>query len=76
MAEKEKKSSYTGYTAARKQANEKYLKESVEEIKLRVPKGSKDNIKAAAAAAGETLNGYIVNAIKGRMAADSAGTME
>ena len=35
----EKKSTYTGYTEARKKANEKYLKESVEDIRIRVPKG-------------------------------------
>lgn len=33
------------YTDARKRANEKYLKESVEDIRIRVPKGQKTIIK-------------------------------
>lgn len=66
MAE-EKKSTYSGQTDARRKASAKYLKESVEDIRIRVPKGQKDIIKAAADSAGESLNSYIRNAIDQRM---------
>ncbi len=38
---------------------EKHLKENYDEIKVRVPKGQKDEIKAHAEAKGESVNGYI-----------------
>lgn len=38
---------------------EKHLKENYDEIKVRVPKGQKDAIKAHAEANGESVNGYI-----------------
>lgn len=63
----EKKNSYKGQTDARRRASAKYLKESVEDIRIRVPKGQKEIIKAAAAAAGESVNGYIKKAIDDRM---------
>ena len=66
----EKKSTYSGQTDARRKANAKYLKESVEDIRIRVPKGQKDIIKAAAEAAGESLNTYVRNAIDQRMKQD------
>lgn len=59
----EKKSTYTGYTEARKKANEKYLKESVEDIRIRVPKGQKEIIKNHAFEQAESVNGFIVRAI-------------
>ena len=42
-----------GISEARKRANDKYLKEKVEEFKVRVPKGKKDEIKAHAEAQGK-----------------------
>lgn len=54
-------------TDARRKASKDYLANKVEDIRIRVPKGSKEHIKAAADAAGESLNAYIVSAIKGRM---------
>lgn len=44
----EKKSTYTGQTDARRKASAKYLKESVEDVRIRVPKGQKAVIKAHA----------------------------
>ena len=41
----EKKSTYTGQTDARRKASAKYLKESVEDIRIRVPKGNKSKIQ-------------------------------
>lgn len=55
------------YTAAQKKAAEKYLKESVEDIRIRVPKGQKAVIQGAAEAAGESLNVYVRGAIDARM---------
>ena len=52
-----------GISDARKTANDKYLKEKVDELKVRVPKGEKDEIKAHAAKMGESLNGFILRAI-------------
>lgn len=68
----EKKSTYSGQTEARRKANAKYLKESVEDIRIRVPKGQKDIIKAAAESVGESLNTYVRNAIDRRMEQDNA----
>ncbi len=39
-----------------------------DEIKVRVPKGKKDVIKAAADRVGESLNAFVYNAIQERMA--------
>lgn len=53
---------YKGYTEARKQANKKY-RESMEQIRINLPKGRRAEIKEAAAASDESLNGFIVDAI-------------
>ena len=44
-----------------------YNKEKYYRISLMIPKGEKDRIKTAAAAAGESVNEYINKAIKQRM---------
>jgi hypothetical protein len=51
------------YTAAQKRAAEKYLKESVEDIRIRVPKGKKAALQSHAAGRGESLNGFVNRAI-------------
>jgi predicted HicB family RNase H-like nuclease len=66
----EKKSTYTGYTEARKKANEKYLKESVEDIRIRVPKGDKAKVQEHAATMGESTNAFVVRAITEAMKRD------
>lgn len=48
------------YTEARKRATAKYMKENLEDIKIRVPKGERDRYKLQAAAAGMSLNAYII----------------
>ena len=55
------------YTDAQAKAAKKYLSESVEDIRFRVPKGQKAIIKAAADRAGESVNGYIKTAVEQRM---------
>ena len=67
----EKKSSYKGQTDARRKASSKYLHETVEDIRIRVPKGQKDIIKAHAENQGESLNGFVVRAIDETMQRDS-----
>ena len=51
---------------AQKKASIKYL-EKLDEIRIRMPKGKKDDIKEAASAAGESMNQYIINAVDQRM---------
>ena len=53
----------TRYTDAQKRAAEKYLKESVEDIRIRVPKGKKAAVKAHADKQGESMNAFVVRAI-------------
>ena len=54
---------YSGYTPAKKRANEKYLNTKVDNILIRVPKGKKEVIQEAAASKGISVNQFIVNAI-------------
>lgn len=61
-----------GISEDRKRANDKYLKEKVEEFKVRVPKGKKDEIKAHAEAQGESTNAFINRAIDETMERDTA----
>ena len=57
----------TRYTAAQKKSAEKYLHEKVEDIRIRVPKGQKDVIKAFAESHGKSLNQFIVDCIAKEM---------
>lgn len=57
MAENEKKVS-----EAQRKATDKYL-EKFDEMRVRVPKGQKDTVKAHAEAQGESLNAFINRAI-------------
>lgn len=56
------------YTEAQKRASIKYMAESTDDIRLRVPKGTKDRWKAAAEARGISLTQFVCelveNAIK------------
>lgn len=54
---------YKGYTEARERANEKYRKEKIDTILIRVPKGKKAEIQDAAKQKSVSLNQYIVDAI-------------
>ena len=58
------------YTEAQKKAIQKYLRESVDEFKIRVPKGQKDIIKKHAADHGESLNQFVIRAINYQMQID------
>lgn len=50
----------------RKKANQKYIAK-LDNFSLRMPGGHKDTIKAAADAAGMSLNAYILQAVDMRM---------
>ena len=54
-------------TKAQQKAVHKYVKANYDRLELTVPKGYKDTIKAAATAAGESVNGYIKTAVDMRM---------
>lgn len=51
------------YTPERAKYIKKYLTETVEDIKIRVPRGRKDYYKEAAANAGESLNSFAIRAM-------------
>lgn len=55
------------YNEKKKATNAKWDKENIDRMSIAVPKGTKDKIKAAAAAAGESANQYILTAVKMRM---------
>lgn len=58
------------YTEAQAKAARKYLKESVEDIKIRVPKGQKAIIKAHADRQQESMNQFVIRAINETMERD------
>lgn len=48
----------------------KYESANYDKVLVRLPKGEREEIKEAADAVGESLNAYIVSAIRGRMEAE------
>ena len=66
----ERKNTYKGQTDARRRATAKYLKETVEDIKIRVPKGQKAVIKAHADRQQESMNQFVIRAINETMERD------
>lgn len=71
-----KKSTYTGQTEARRKASAKYLKESVEDIRIRVPKGQKAIIKEHAESQGESMNAFVIRAIDEAIQRDSGSDQD
>lgn len=61
---------HIGTSEARLRANSKYLKNTVEDIKVRVPKGKKEYYKKASALAGSSLNQFIIDAIDEKIIED------
>ncbi len=57
---------------AQQKAVAKYMKNNYDEIKVRVEKGKREIIKAAAEQAGESVNGYIKKAVDQRMEREAA----
>ena len=62
------------YTEAQAKAAKKYLKESVEDVRIRVPKGQKAVIKDHAEKQGESMNAFVIRAINETMERDSNNT--
>lgn len=57
---------------AQQRAVGKYMKENYDEIKVRVPKGKKELIKAHSDARGESVNAFISRAVDEAMERDQA----
>lgn len=60
------------YTEAQAKAAKKYLKESVEDVRIRVPKGQKVVIKDHAEKQGESMNAFVIRAIDETMKRDNS----
>lgn len=58
----------------RKESNKTYLAK-LDEIKIRLPKGEKEKIKAHAESRGESVNGFIARAIEVTMKMDKEESM-
>ena len=56
---------------AQQKAVAKYMKTNYDELKIRVEKGKKAVIQAAAETKGESLNGYVNKAVDERMERDN-----
>ena len=52
---------------ARKKANQKWDAANLDRVSLAMPKGKREEIKAAAGEAGESMNQYIIGAVDMRM---------
>ena len=57
----------------RSEINNTYAKKAYDDIRLQVPKGQKEIIKAHADSKGETLGGFIKRAIKETMEREGEG---
>ena len=55
---------------------DRYNAKAYDELKIRVPKGEKDKIKAHADTQGESLNGFVKRAIDETMKRDRETTTE
>ncbi|MBS5763781.1 hypothetical protein DW667_08795 [Coprococcus sp. AM25-15LB] len=64
-----KKSSYNGYTPARKEANERYMKNFVE-VKVRMTPEKRSIVQEHAAKVGESMTAFINRAIDETMKHD------
>ena len=61
---------YKGQTDARRKANSKYLKDTVDTIAFRVPRGEKEKLKDVAERVGVSLNSFISEAVKEKIEKD------
>ena len=57
----------TGYSEAQRRSTQKYRKDKVDQISILVPKGEKEKIKQAAAAAGLSVSQFILQAVREKM---------
>lgn len=61
---------------AQQAATAKYMKNNYDEMKIRVRKGTKQLIEAAAKADNESINGYVKKAVKAQYEADTGNKIE
>ena len=61
---------YEHISKAQQNAVQRYVAKNYDRFTITVPKGERDQIKAAAEHAGESTNAYISNAIHKRMSAE------
>jgi uncharacterized protein (DUF1778 family) len=61
----------TGYSEAQRRASLKYKRNKVDNIQIVTPKGEREKMKAAAAAAGQSLSQYVLQAVHERMERES-----
>ena len=61
---------------AQRRASAKYRAKTYDEIKLLVPKGSREVIRSHAAARSESINGFVNRAIQETMAKDNKSPEE
>ena len=52
------------YTEAQKKAAIKYMQDKTDDIRLRLPKGTKDRWKAAAEKSGVSMTKYVYDAVE------------
>lgn len=55
---------------ARKRANQKWQTEKVDDLRIRVPKGYREIIRAHAATQDETINSFVFRAVREAMERD------
>lgn len=56
------------YTEAQKKATIKYMKNNLDDIKIRVPKGKREEYKQSAKTAGyESFNSFVIEAINEKL---------
>ena len=58
-------------TEAQKRAIEKWNREKVDDLRIRVPKGQREVIREHAASQGETINAFVFRAISETMERDN-----
>ena len=58
------------YSQAQNKATQKYMKTHLEDIRIRVPKGRKDQYKTAAGNAGISLNQFVIAAMDEKIERD------
>ena len=52
------------YTEAQKKASLKYMQANTDDVRLRVPKGTKDRWRAAAESKGKSLTQFVIEAVE------------
>lgn len=72
MPQWQKEGAMLPYNQKQKEYTMHYMKENLDEIKFRVPKGQKDIIRSHAESRGEKLTPFIIRAIKETMERDNS----